>query len=181
MTTPTARRIALLGIALALIGPDLAAQDPEPIVGTWVLNLARSTFTPGPVPKSELRTYVLEGQATKITFKGVNEPRTYTTVRQEIRATSTGVDADGKTVVREWTVVFDGRDRPMTGDPDADMIASKRLDAFTSEFTQRKAGSVVVTGTHAVSKDGNTLTITSRGINTQGQSINNVLVFEKQR
>ncbi len=180
MTTSTTRRIAP-GIALALFGLVLAAQDPEPIVGTWALNVARSTFTPGPAPKSELRTYVLEGQATKVTFKGVNEPRTYTTVRQEIRATSTRVDADGTTMAREWTVVFDGRDRPMTGDPDADMIASKRLDALTSEFTQRKAGGVVATGTHAVSKDGNTLTITTKGINAQGQSISSVLVFERQR
>ena len=83
MDTCTVRRIALLGLALAVIGPGLAAQDPEPIVGTWVLNAAKSTFTPGPGPKSETRTYVMEGQASKVTFKGVNQPRTYVTVRHE--------------------------------------------------------------------------------------------------
>jgi hypothetical protein len=160
MDTCTARRIALLGIALAVIGPALAAQDPEPIVGTWALNVAKSTFTPGPAPKSETRTYVMEGQSSKVS--------------------STGVDGDGKPIAREWTVVFDGRDRPMTGDPDADLISSKRVDALTSEFVQKNAGRVVITGTHTILKDGSTLTITTKGINAQGQAISNVLVFEKR-
>ena len=173
--------MALMGITLALLARDLAAQNPEPIVGTWVLNVAKSTFSPGPAPKSETRTYVMEGQASKVTFKGVNEPRTYVTVWHEIKATSIGVDGDGKPIAREWIVVFDGKDRPMTGDPDADMMSSKRIDALTSEFIQKNAGKVVITGTRTISKDGNTLTITSKGINAQGQAINNILVFEKQR
>jgi hypothetical protein len=68
----------------------------------------------------------------------------------------------------------------MTGNPDADMMSLKRVDAFTAAFTQKKAGRVVITGTAAISTDGRVMTITSRGVNATGQTINDVLVFEKQ-
>ena len=38
----------------------------------------------------------------------------------------------------------------------------------------------MITGTQAISKDGTVMTITTRGINAKGQTINNVLVFDKQ-
>ena len=101
-------------------------------------------------------------------------------MRQEIKATSTGIDGDGKPTTREWTVVYDGKDRPMTGDPDADMLSVKRIDAFTTELTQRRSGRVVIMGTQAISKDGSVMTITAKGINARGQTISNVWVFERQ-
>jgi hypothetical protein len=180
MNTRTLRRVTALGFALTLFGVSFAAQGADPIIGTWVLNVAKSTFSPGPAPKSESRTYVMEGQDTKVTFKGVSEPRTYKMVRQEIKATSTGMDGAGRPTTKEWTVVYDGRDRPMTGDPDADMLSLKRIDTFTTEFTQKKAGMVVIIGTQAISKDGNVMTITTDGINAKGQTTSTVSVFEKQ-
>jgi hypothetical protein len=59
-------------------------------------------------------------------------------------------------------------------------VSLKRLDAFTAEFSQKNAGKVVITGTQAISKDGTVMTITTKGINAKGQTINDVLVFEKQ-
>jgi hypothetical protein len=44
----------------------------------------------------------------------------------------------------------------------------------------KKAGKPVATGVNAVSKDGKTLTWTSKGINAQGQPTSGVQVFEKQ-
>ena len=37
----------------------------------------------------------METEKTKLTARGVAEPRTYVSVRQEIKATSQGVDGDG--------------------------------------------------------------------------------------
>jgi len=170
----------VLGITIALFGIHLAAQAADPIIGTWVLNVAKSRFSPGPAPTSESRTYVMEGQETRATFKGVSEPRRYVTVRQEIKATSESVDGDGKSTTGEWTVVYDGKDRPMTGNPDADMLSLKRIDAFTTEFTQKKASRVVIIGTVAISTDGRVMTVTTKGINAKGQTIDDVLVFEKR-
>jgi hypothetical protein len=114
-----------------------------------------------------------------MTFKSASEPRTYRTVRQEIKATSEGVDADGHATTGEWTFAYDGQDRPMTGSPDADMLSAKRIDAVTTQFTAKRAGRVVLVGTAEISAEGRVMTIRTRGNNARGQAIDDVAVFEK--
>jgi hypothetical protein len=152
--------VALGVLVCALGGIELVAQSTDPVVGTWELNVAKSKFSPGPAPKSETRTYAV--------------------ACQEIKAASKGVDGTGKPVTGEWTVVYDGKDRPMTGNPDADMLSVKQTDAYTTEFTQKRAGKVVMTGTRAISRDGKVMTITTKGTNAKGQTVNDVEVFEKR-
>ena len=154
------RGVALGIVVLVVSGVQLPAQGTDPIVGTWELNVAKSKYSPGPTPKSETRTYVVAGQ--------------------DIRATSKGVDSAGTPTTAEWTVNYDGKDRPQTGNPDADTLSLKRIDAFTTEWTQKRAGKVVITGTRTISRDGKVMTITSKGTNAKGQTINNAEVFEKR-
>ena len=154
-------RVAALGmVLLSLSGVELAAQGTDPVVGTWELSVVKSKYSPGPAPKSEMRTYVVAGQ--------------------DIKATAKGVDGAGKPIAAEWTVNYDGKDRPQTGNQDADALSLKRIDAFTTEFTQKRAGKVVITGTRAISRDGKVMTITTKGTNAQGQAVNDVEVFEKR-
>jgi len=151
----------VLGIALVgLAAPQAAGQATDPLIGTWELNVAKSKFDPGPGPKNETRTYVMAGQ--------------------DIKATSKGVDASGKPSAGEWTINYDGQDRPLTGNPDADTLSLKRVDDHTVAFTQKKAGKVVITGTRTISADGKVMTITTKGTNSKGQPINNMLVFDKR-
>lgn len=154
-----------LGTALALSGVvHSAAQAADPLVGTWVLNIAKSKYSPGPAPRSETRTYVVVGQ--------------------EIKASAKGMDADGKPTSGEWTVNYDGKDRPVTGSPaggsELDALSLKRIDAFSAEFTQKRAGKVVATGTRVISKDGKVMTITTKGTSAKGQAFTDVEVFEKK-
>lgn len=160
MHTLTLLRTTALGIVLASFGIQAAAQDHDPLVGAWELNVAKSKFTPGPAPKSESRTYVVAGQ--------------------DIKASSKGVDGTGKVTAAEWTVNYDGKDRPETGNPNADALSLKRIDAFSAEFTQKMAGKVVLTGTRTISRDGKVMTITTKGTNAKGQIVDNVEVFEKR-
>ena len=160
MQTRTLRCATVLGIVVALFGTRSGAQGTDPVVGTWVLNVAKSTFSPGPAPKSESRTYVAAGKETKVT--------------------SAGVGADGKPTAGGWTIVGDGRDVPMTGNPNADTLSLKQIDAFKTEFALKKAGKVVITGTRTISRDGKVMTITNKGTNAKGQAVNDVLVFEKR-
>jgi hypothetical protein len=160
MAARTLTRLTMLGLFLVLFGFQPRAQSNDPVVGTWVLNVAKSKFNPGPAPKSESRTYAVAGN--------------------EIKATSTGVDGDGKATSATWTVVYDGKERALTGVDDADMLSLKRVDANTSEFTEKKAGKVVLTGTRVVSKDGKTLTITTKGTNAKGQKVDNVTVYDRK-
>ena len=180
MNTSTLRGITAIGIILAQFGTRLAAQDADPLIGTWVLNVVKSKFSPGPAPQSESHTYLMEGEQTKMTFKGVGEPRTYVTVQHQINAASKGVAGDGTPTTREWTIVYDGKDRPMSGDADADMLSLTRIDAFTAAFTQKRAGRVVIIGTRAISRDGRVMTIKTQGFNARGQTVDDVAVFEKQ-
>ena len=53
---------------------------------------------------------------------------------KEVKATSTGVDAEGKPTAGEWIIVNDGKDTPMTGNPDADVLSLKQIDTFSTEF-----------------------------------------------
>ena len=100
-------RLTMLGICLVLFGFQPRAQTKDPVVGTWVLNVAKSKPSPGPAPKSETRTYALAGN--------------------EIKATSNGVDeGDGKPTSATWTVVYDGKERPLTGVDDDDAESQAR-------------------------------------------------------
>ena len=141
----TALSALSLGTLLAVTAPmvHVIAQTTEPIIGTWELNVAKSKFSPGPGPRSETRTYVVAGK--------------------DIKASLKGVGPDGKPTVGEWTINDDGRDRPQSGSPDADSVSFKRVDAFTVEFTQKRAGKVVMTGTRAISPDGKIMTISNKG------------------
>jgi len=154
------RATALVMIVIAAAAVELAAQGTDPLVGTWELNVAKSKYTPGPAPQSETRTYVVAGQ--------------------DIEASSKGLDGTGKPTAASWTVNYDGKDRPETGNPNADTLSLKRVNAFSAKFTQKRAGKVVITGTRTISPDGKVMTITSKGTNARGQTINDVEVFEKR-
>jgi hypothetical protein len=130
------------------------------LAGNWELNLAKSKFMPAAAaPRSQSRMYQVQGQ-------------------QET-GRHTGVDAQGNPTLIEFTVGYDGKDYPYKG-PDFDTLAIKRVEANTTSFTQSRSGKMVLTGTRVVSPDGTTLTITAKGTNAKGQTIDNVMVFDRR-
>jgi hypothetical protein len=146
-------------LALAILSPELSAQGADPVNGTWTLNLAKSKFSGAP-PQSETRRYEVSGDGVK---------------------TSTDrVDSQGKPLHTESAPKYDGKDYPITGNPDADTVAVTRVDAYSTMSTLKKAGRPVVKTTRTVAKDGKTMTITVQGTNAKGEKIDNVLVFDKQ-
>lgn len=147
-----------VAIFLPVSGP--AGQAVDPIIGTWELNLAKSTYSPGPAPRSETRTFEAAGDA--------------------VRYTAKGIDAAGHPTLRQYTAKYDGKDYPATGNPDSDTIAWRHIDAFTAEHLQKQAGRVVIRSMRVVAKDGRTFTFTSKGTNAAGQTVSNVLVFERR-
>jgi hypothetical protein len=76
--------------------------------------------------------------------------------------------------------VYCGKDYPITGLPNYDAIALTRVDANTVKSTQKRAGKAVGTTTRTVSKDGKTMTLTSKGTSAKGTPYDDVLVFDKQ-
>jgi hypothetical protein len=148
----------MVGAVLAIgTGTAIAA---DAVVGTWKLNLAKSTFSPGPAPKSETRIYAESPQGMTVTAK--------TTA------------ADGKESTA--TVIFkdDGKSYPVSGSPDFDAVSAKRVDALTLNCTQTKAGATVGAAVRTLSKDGKTLTSTQKGTHATGGKFDDVSVYDKQ-
>jgi hypothetical protein len=156
----TILRTIVLAVVTALMLPVNFAQAADPSNGTWELNLAKSRFDPGPPPKSQTRTYEVMDGTVKMTMKGVN--------------------AEGKEMQTTYTGSYDGKDFPITGNPEADTISVKRVDDSTFEATLKKAGKVYTNSTRTISKDGKVMTVKVKGTNAKGEKINNTLVFDKQ-
>ena len=155
-----ARSLVVAGLAVLVVTGEALTQAADPVEGTWELNLAKSSFSPGPAPRSETRIYVASGSDLKLTLKGI--------------------DGDGKPTSIQASYSLDGREHPIIGSPDADSQSIKRVDALSTEGTLKKGGKVVQTVRRSITKDGKTMTITFKGQNARGQTINNVMVFDKR-
>jgi hypothetical protein len=155
-------RAFLIGAVLAggLGSVALAADAPDPIVGTWTLNAAKSKFTPGPAPKSQTRTYAQTAQGTALAF--------------------TGVAADGSAMSGKSTFKYDGKDYKMTGSADYDTLSLKRLNGSTVRADLKKGGKVVGTTVRTLSGHGKVLTLSSKGTGATGAAFDNVMVFDKK-
>ncbi len=149
-----------LPAAILFMGFALSAQAADPLVGTWKLNVAKSTYSPGPAPKSLTAKIEAAGEGEKLTADGVR--------------------GDDTPIRVEYTAQYDGKDYPISGSPMADTVSLKRLDANTTERTDKKGGKVVQTLTRKLSSDGKTATITIKGTDAEGRPINHLAVFEKQ-
>lgn len=86
----------------------------------------------------------------------------------------------GRPTATLYTAGYDRKDYMVSGNPDYDMTSLKRVNANRVEFTRKKNGKVVQTGTNIVSADGKTRTAMATGVNSQGQKINNITVYDKK-
>jgi hypothetical protein len=150
-----------LGVLLTFGSAVIAAGiDADPVVGTWQLNLAKSTFGGGPALKSQIRTYSQSAQGTTLKMKSVS--------------------ADGKETTTQTTYHVDGKDYPTLGNPDFDSLSGVQIDTNTTEFTLKRAGKPVGTIRRTVSKDGQTLTLNFVITNAKGVRLSQLSVFDKQ-
>ena len=148
-------------VVLALAGSGLVFDQTDAHMGTWKLNVAKSKFAPGQTMKSETRTYEPTGDGYKLSGQRV--------------------DADGSTHPESFTVKYDGKDNPFTGDAyGADTLAVKLVDVNHIDATEKKGGKMLYTSKVVVSNNGRVMTITSKGKTESGQPINAVLVYDKQ-
>ena len=136
-------------------------QTDNPLIGTWKLNVAKSKHDPGPVPKS---------QTSKIEASGSNG----------VKVTTDGVDGQGKPTHTEYTANYDEKDYPITGSPDYDTVAVRRINAYATLRIDKKGGKVVRMLRNVVAKDGKTRTVVSIGVNAQGQTFHNITFYDKQ-
>jgi hypothetical protein len=155
-------RTLLVGTILAMTLGSFAsaAGSPNPLVGNWTLDLSKSKFSPGPAPKSGSRTYAETPDGVAMTFSGVG--------------------ADGSSTSGQSTFKYDGKDYPITGSPDYDTLALKRVNGSTVKATLKKAGKPVGTTVRTISAHGKVLTLSSKYTNDKGVKYDIVAVYDKQ-
>jgi hypothetical protein len=134
-----------------------AAGDPN--MGTWKLNEAKSKFAPGSA-KNLTVVYAMAGDSVQVTVDGV--------------------DGSGKPTHNEWTGKFDGKDYPVTGDPENDMRSYTRVSTHTLALTDKKDGKPTITGRIVISADGKSRTLTTHGTDAKGNKVTSVSVYDKQ-
>jgi hypothetical protein len=159
------KRIVLGSIVVATLlaaASAAGAQSPDPWIGTWKVNLAKSTYSPGPKPTTPA-TVKIEAAA------------------GGIKTTIDGTDAQGKPTQTESVAKFDGQDVPVKGAPMPNStVALKRIDARTFEVNSKVEGKPTTTTRVTISADGKTMTATQTGKTAQGETVNNVIIADKQ-
>jgi hypothetical protein len=132
----------------------LAAWAADPFAGTWQINLAKSKFNPGPPPKSITVTI---------------EPSSKVTVQE--------TSAMGESTTWSYQPVENGT--AMITGMENSSVMEKRPNDRTIEHAW-KFGEETFTGKAVLSKDGKTMTYTLTGMNSKGQHVHNVEVYDRQ-
>ena len=152
-------RAAILTLALCFVGVAASYGADDASIGTWKLNEAKSKLSAG-TPKNNTVVYGATGDSVKVTIDGTG--------------------ADGTATHNEWTGKFDGKDYPVTGDPDSDTRSYKKIDDHTLAVTVKKGGKVTTSGRIVVSADGKARTVTTHGTDSKGNKIGGTAVYDKQ-
>jgi hypothetical protein len=133
------RALALTASAALFVISAATADTPNPFLGKWVLNIAKSTFDPPQPPKSNTAT------TTEASGGGL-----HTVI--DI------VETDGSNTHMEYTIPSGGaKATPVTGSEYADSISVTYVNARTIKYSLSKAGKIIESGNLTVSKSGKTM------------------------
>jgi 2',3'-cyclic-nucleotide 2'-phosphodiesterase (5'-nucleotidase family) len=150
---------ALVICAIATV----SAFGADNSLGTWKVNLAKSQYTPAPIP---LKKYMLTREAAP----------------GGVKVTILGERTDGTIINATYTAKFDGSATAVEGSGSPyDTISVKQVNANAFTYEAKKTGGKYqATGRFDVSKDGKTLTLSATGTDPDGKAMSLTLVSEKQ-
>jgi hypothetical protein len=142
-------------VVMAAMAPSPLLAQSNPFLGTWKLNLTKTKIISGAPPKEQTVTIQMVGDQDQMT----------------------GTAADGSPFKYE---VPDkgGTGKVLTGPFDA--VSAKRINDNTVETSYMNGGKERVHIHSVVSKDGKTMTNTTKGTDEQGKPFSRVAVWEKQ-
>ena len=136
-------RTILLVLTLLSIPLGLLAADNDPMMGVFKLNIAKSKLAPN--------------YSTNIIRHHVPVPGGITVIQERTAA-------DGKQTKGEWTIMFDGKDYPITGDPNVATLSLKRVGRYKVNGIGKKDGHEITHFSWNISKDGKVLTYPNKRI-----------------
>ena len=158
----TFQRLFVAGTVVTMsVVADAQPRSMKLWAGTWMRNVAKSTFEPGPRPKTAqiVRHEIVNGL---------------------LYVTTDGFDSEGQSVHTVAIVTFDETERAVVGAAQPTTRVYRWIDERTFEGVTRISGQVTTTTRYALAADGKTHTLTTKGKNTQGQAVNDVVVYERR-
>jgi len=149
-------------VIMATTAIGMLAADNS--IGTWKRNTEKTKYNPTPQNPYKTQTMVREA------------------VDGGVKVTSKGERMDGTPADSTYTAKYDGKAVPVTGSgTQFDTLSINQIDAntFTSE-TKKTSGKYHTTGRIVISKDGTTMTNTSKGTDADGKPISFTIMYDKQ-
>jgi len=150
---------AILGICNVV-----GSQTPAPsnsLAGVWKLNLAKSTFAPGPPPyKRSTCTIEILGNDLRVAYDTVG--------------------TRGGLTHMEWVGKLDGKDYSIQGVDTVLTNAYTQIDERTFEIVVKSDGSRAATARITISQDGRTLTSVTSTHTSARQTRKTTIVYDKQ-
>jgi hypothetical protein len=155
----------VLAVAVLAASSLVVAQTTDPFVGTWKLNVAKSTFRPGPAAAKEETIVVREVDA------------------DMLELVSSGTRTDGSPIAARYTWPRQGGVRsysqgsPAEGVTVVDTSWIQNQDAYTISLQNGRQTAL----THwVISKDGKTLAGTTTRVDVKGTASETHSLWEKQ-
>lgn len=152
-------RAVVLTVVTCFVALTLSFAADDPLLGTWKLNEAKSKLVAGG-PKNNTVIYEAAGDSIKCTIEGV--------------------DAKGNPTHIEWTGKFDGQDYPLTGDPNGDMRAYKKIGNRSMEGITKKNGKVTSIARVVVATNGKSRTVSVNLTDADGKKSQMVAVYDRE-
>jgi hypothetical protein len=137
------RIIGILQIGLFLLTLSVvaaSAASSRSAVGTWKLDLAKSSYAQMAAPKAEKLVVMVDASAA-------------------VKWILTGASSDGKSYVSTYDGAIDGKDHPLGNSTAGNTVAYTRTASGLEWVVKDKSGAIIETGASRLSADGNTLTL----------------------
>jgi hypothetical protein len=133
----------------------------DPFVGTWTLNPIRSAFDPNHKPSEATMTWELEADGTYVLL-------------------SEGVDEKGnRCEEKPQRLRPDGAAYPVDGFPGLTSVTTRPSRNTIRAEAKREDGSLAGEGTYAVADDGQTMTATTSGLDSQLRPFTMATVWDR--
>ena len=151
------RRIILACALAGALAVPAFGQGVDPLIGTWKLNVEKSTST-NQLVRSQVNVWAMEGQ--------------------NLIDTVEGVDAQGQPFKIVYQHIYDGQPHPTTGSPNYDSTTYTRI-GNTINIVRFRGGKAVEVA-QGVIVPGKTFTVTTEGINANNQPYRTLTLFDRQ-
>ena len=133
----------------------------NPFDGTWKMDQSKSHYSTGQPPKNESMNIDDQSGALHVTV--------------------TGTDNDGTPISMTYVIPIQGGSGQVQQGGSYNGVSATSTNANTRDTTYSKDGKQMVVEHMVVADDGQTMTVRLKGVDSQGNPVEGVLVLDKQQ